>query len=291
MPRKWYDEALYSGFDSIIGYKQSFIVNKTIITHKSKFQDIEIFENPRFGKILVLDGIIQTTEADEFFYHEMFTHTPMLAHGSVKKVLIIGGGDGGILREIVKYPSLEQAIMIEIDGDVVDLCDKYMPNLNNGAFNHKKAVVRIDDGINYVKTTTDKFDLIIVDSTDPVNVGEVLFTDDFYQNAKNCLNSGGIITTQSGVPFLQKDELLNIRNKLTKIFKNVVFYIVPVPSYIGGYMALSLASDNLEYHQYPLEVIKDRFNKVSLGDLNYYNPEVHVSSFMLPQYINKILKN
>lgn len=288
--KKWFDEQLYTNLEDKIGYKQSFIQSKLIASKKSEFQEIEIFENPKFGKILVLDGIIQTTEADEFFYHEMFTHTPIIAHGNVKSVLIIGGGDGGILREVLKHKSVEKAVMIEIDGDVIDLCKTHMPKLNNGAFNDSRADVRVDDGINYVKTTSEKFDLIIVDSTDPTDVGEVLFTDEFYANAKNCLNDGGVLTTQSGVPFLQDDELKNIQSKLKKIFKDLTFYTVPVPTYIGSFMCLSFASDNISLKDVTLDEVTKRFNSTNISSLNYYNPKIHVASFAQPEYIKRIIE-
>lgn len=288
--KKWFDEKLYEGFDQEIGYKQSFIKNDFIVSHKSKFQDIEIFQNPKFGKVLLLDGIIQTTEADEFFYHEMLTHTPIIAHGNVKSVLIIGGGDGGILREVLKHKSVEKAVMIEIDGDVIDLCKKHMPNLNNGAFENPRADVRIIDGIDYVKTSKEKFDLIIVDSTDPNEVGECLFTTEFFVNAKKCLNDGGLLTTQSGVPFLQDSELKSIKFKLSKVFKDLTFYTVPVPTYIGSFMCLSFASDNASLKNIDVQIISDRFKATEINNLKYYNAKMHVASFAQPEYIKKIIE-
>ncbi|MDR0485055.1 MAG: polyamine aminopropyltransferase [Alphaproteobacteria bacterium] len=288
MEKKWFDEKLYEDVESI-GFKQSFLNKEIIVSKKSEFQDIEIFYNPKFGKILVLDGVIQTTEADEFFYHEMFTHVPIIAHGNVKSVLIIGGGDGGILREVLKHKSVEKAVMIEIDGDVIELCKQHMPALNNGAFANSRAEVTVEDGIEYVKNTKNKFDLIIVDSTDPINVGEVLFTDEFYANAKKCLNDGGILTTQSGVPFLQDDELKNIQNKLSKVFKDLTFYVVPVPTYIGSFMCLSFATDNVNLKKLDVSTVEQRFTKENITDLKYYNPQIHVASFALPQYIKKIV--
>lgn len=287
---KWFDEKLYESLENEIGYKQSFIQKDLIISHQSEFQKIEIFSNPKFGKVLVLDGIIQTTESDEFFYHEMFTHTPIIAHGNVKSVLIIGGGDGGILREVLKHKSIEKVVMIEIDGDVINLCKTHMPKLNNGAFENPRADVRVDDGINYVKTTSEKFDLIIVDSTDPTDVGEVLFTDEFYANAKRCLNDGGVLTTQSGVPFLQDGELKNIQAKLGKIFEDLTFYTVPVPTYIGSFMCLSFASDNKSLKNLSVDEVTNRFASANIDNLNYYNPKIHVASFALPEYIKRIVE-
>lgn len=286
--KHWFEEKLYEN-DPKIGYRQSLQNVKTIIETTSKFQKVTIFENQKFGKVLALDDVIQTTEADEFFYHEMFVHVPLFAHSKVEKVLIIGGGDGGILREVLRHESVKKAIMIEIDGVVVDLCKKEMPSLNNGAFLHKKADVRIDDGINFIKTTNEKFDVILVDSTDPINVGEVLFTDDFYFHAKRCLNTGGIFTSQSGVPFLQEHELQGIHKKLHKNFTSVNFFMVPVPTYIGGVMCLSFATDNDSLTSVEESIITKRLNLSQISNLKYYNPKVHLAAFALPEFIKKIV--
>jgi len=287
--KKWFDEKLYES-SLEIGFKQSLINNQTIVSKKSEFQEIEIFDSSRFGRVLALDGVIQTTEADEFFYHEMFTHVPIITHGNVGSVLIIGGGDGGILREVLKHKSVKQAVMIEIDSEVIDLCKKHMPALNGGAFADSRVLLKVADGIEYVRNSAEKFDLIIVDSTDPINVGEVLFTDEFYQNAKKCLNDGGILSTQSGVPFLQSGELKNIQNRLGKIFKDLTFYVVPVPTYIGGFMCLSFASDNTSLKNLDIKEIEKRFSQAQIEDTKYYNPQIHAASFALPQYIKKIIK-
>ncbi|UQY80990.1 Polyamine aminopropyltransferase [Candidatus Hepatincola sp. Av] len=284
----WFEEKLYEN-DSKIGYKQSLQNVNTLVETTSNFQKITIFENPKFGKVLALDDVIQTTEADEFFYHEMFVHVPLFAHGKVKKVLIIGGGDGGILREVMRHESVKKAIMIEIDGLVVDLCKKEMPSLNNGAFLNKKADVKIDDGINFIKTTNEKFDVILVDSTDPINVGEVLFTDDFYFHAKRCLNSGGIFASQSGVPFLQEQELKGIHRKLYKNFHTVNFFMVPVPTYIGGVMCLSFATDDDSLTNVEENLITQRIKLSKISNLKYYNSKVHLAAFALPEFIKKIV--
>ncbi len=290
MKNNWFKEELYNYSKVPIGYMQTLEKTTTLANKKSQFQHIEIFENPKFGKVLTLDGVMQTTEADEFFYHEMFVHVPIISHGNVKRVLIIGGGDGGILREVLKHDSVEKALMIEIDGDVVELCEKFMPSLNNNAFKNPKAEVRIADGIDYVRNTEDKFDIIIVDSTDPINVAEVLFTDEFYFHVKRCLNDGGIVSTQSGVPFFQSDELLNVRSKLSKVFSHVSYYVVPVPTYVGSFMCLSFATDKVENLNDNINVLENRIKKANVGKLKYYTAEIHSACFALPQYIKDILK-
>jgi spermidine synthase len=290
MVKNWFEETLYEVLEDTVGYKQAILNTKTLYAKKSDFQEIEIFENPKLGKVLTLDGVVQTTEADEFFYHEMFVHLPFFAHGNVKRVLIIGGGDGGILREVLKHKTVEKATMVEIDGDVVSACKQYLPRLNSGAFENPKAEVLIADGIDYVKNTKEKFDVIIVDSTDPMNVGEVLFTDEFYANAKKCLNTGGVISTQSGVPFFQAEELQNVKNRLSKVCANIHFYLVPVPTYIGGFMALSFATDADNLDTKSCQEIEQLYISSGIQGLKYYNSQIHVAAFALPNYIKNTIK-
>ncbi|MDH5767074.1 MAG: polyamine aminopropyltransferase, partial [Gammaproteobacteria bacterium] len=189
---KTYAETLYDS------YGQEFAVDKVYFENKTDHQHLVIFENAKFGRVMALDGIIQTTEADEFIYHEMLTHVPLLAHGNVKRVLIIGGGDGGMLREVCKHSSVEHITQVEIDDQVVDMCKEYLPNHSAGAYDDPRVNIVIDDGANFVRQCTDKFDVIISDSTDPIGPGDVLFTSDFYADCKQCLTEDGILVTQNG---------------------------------------------------------------------------------------------
>ena len=173
---EWVSETLHDG------YQQRFEVSKVLFSEKTEFQDMVIFENPKFGRVLVLDGVIQTTEKDEFIYHEMMVHTPLLANGAAKRVLIIGGGDGGCLREALRHPGVEKVTMVEIDPTVVDLSREYLPMHSDGAFDDPRTDLVIADGLKYVAESAEKFDVIIVDSTDPIGPGEVLFTDAFYRD-------------------------------------------------------------------------------------------------------------
>jgi len=264
-------------------------ITKVLYEKESKFQKIIIFENPIFGKVLALDDILQTTENDEFIYHEMLTHTPIFAHGNVKKVLIIGGGDGGMLREALRHKSIEKAVMVEIDGDVVDACKKYMPNLPGTAYEDPRAEVIIGDGIDYVKNTDEKFDVIIVDSTDPFGPGMILFTKEFYSYCKNALNKDGIIVTQNGVPFSQEDELVQTYQNRKCYFKDNRFFIAPVFGYIGGFMAFGWATDNEKAFDVSIEKLKTDLSNIE-GSMRYYTPKVHKSSFCLPMYIQNKLK-
>lgn len=285
----WYQERLHTHFTKK-GYAQRFQVERMLAKKKTPFQELAIFETRHFGRVLALDGVIQTTEADEFVYHEMMTHLPMFAHGRVRDLLIIGGGDGGILREALRHKSVKRAVMVEIDGDVVSLCAKLMPSLNGGAFENPRGQVIVGDGIDYVrKAPARSFDAILVDSTDPIGPGEVLFTDDFYRNCRRILRKGGLVVTQNGVPFFQPEELATTQRRLGRIFKDVTFYSLVVPTYIGGMMTLAWATDDPGLRRVPRAAIERRFKAARLAT-RYYSPGVHVSAFELPPWIEALKK-
>ena len=275
---KTYTETLYDS------YGQAFNVDKLYFENKTDHQHLVIFENAMFGRVMALDGIIQTTEADEFIYHEMLTHVPLLAHGNVKDVLIVGGGDGGILREVCKHTSVENITQVEIDNQVIDMCKQYLPNHSAGAYDDPRANIVIDDGAKFVKNTEQRFDLIISDSTDPIGPGDVLFTDDFYANCKKALKPNGILVTQNGVAFMQLDEVTTTNSRLTPYFKDHHFYSAAIPTYIGGIMTFAWATDNTEVRNVELATITERFKAANIAT-RYYNPEIHRASFALPQYI------
>jgi len=277
----WFSEKLHAN------YQLQLHVTKTLFQEKTEHQDLQIFENPVFGRILALDGIIQTTEGDEFIYHEMLAHVPILAHGAAKRVLIVGGGDGGMLRRALMHPGIE-ATLVEIDPGVIELCRKYLPSIGDNVFDAPRAKVVIADGAKYVAETADRYDVAIVDSTDPLGPGEVLFTAEFYKNCKRCLNPGGILVTQSGVPFLQKTELTNSFRRLSQHFADASFFLAPVPTYAGGFMAFGWATDNKETRRLPVATIAERFAKAKL-QTRYYNPEIHVASFALPNYVKALM--
>lgn len=281
---KNYSETLYDS------YGQEFQVDKLYFENKTGHQHLVIFENAKFGRVMALDGIIQTTEADEFIYHEMLTHVPLLAHGAVKNVLIIGGGDGGMLREVCKHSSVEHITQVEIDDKVVEMCKQYLPNHSAGAYDDPRVEIVIDDGANFVNTTDKKFDVIISDSTDPIGPGGALFTLDFYGACKKCLNPNGILVTQNGVAYMQLDEVTTTYQRLQPHFKDRSFYSAAVPTYIGGIMTFAWATDNTETRKQPVETIEQRFKQANIKT-RYYNPAIHVASFALPQYILDALAN
>lgn len=267
---------------------QYFTIDNIIYHNKTAHQDLIIFENSKMGRIMALDNVVQTTERDEFIYHEMMTHVPLFAHGYAKKVLIIGGGDGGILREVCRHKYLKSITMVEIDASVVEFSRQYLPNHSAGAYNDPRFKLIIDDGVDFVKKTHKKFDLIISDCTDPIGPGERLFSSDFYQGCINCMNKNGILVAQNGVCFLQQDEVINSYQKLSFYFKDYSFYQASIPSYYGGIMIFSWASQTKKIRQTPLKILKYRFKKSDII-CRYYTPKLHLSSFALPQYLLDLL--
>lgn len=273
-----YQETLYDG------YGQRFRMDKLLHEVRTEHQHLVIFENPRMGRVMALDGVIQTTEADEFIYHEMLTHVPILAHGLARRVLIIGGGDGGMLREVCKHHGVEHITMVEIDATVVEMCKEYLPNHSKGSFDDPRLNLVIDDGMRFVATCADKFDVIISDSTDPIGPGEVLFSENFYQACRRCLNDGGILVTQNGTPFMQLSEVQTTAGRMHGLFSDWHFYMAAVPTYIGGSMTFAWGSTNSDYRKLPLDTLRQRFAGSGIVT-RYYNPEIHIGAFALPQYV------
>lgn len=277
-------------FDEILhhGYAQSFDVTRVLFQEKTEHQDLIIFETPIFGRVMALDNIVQVTTKDEFVYHEMMTHVPILAKGDVKDVLIIGGGDGGILREVLRHKSVEHATMVEIDRSVVDLCQEHLPEISAGAFDDPRTELIIADGVKFVAETDRRFDVIIVDSTDPMGPGEVLFTESFYGGCHRCLKDDGILVTQNGVPFFQGSEATDTFQRMGASFQDNGFYTAVVPTYIGGFMTLGWGCDNPQLRNVDVDVLRDRF-KTSEITTRYYTPDMHKAAFALPPFIKDLL--
>ena len=269
-------------------YGQSLSVDKMLYDNNSSVQHIQLFENGRFGRVLALDGIVQTTEGDEFIYHEMLTHVPILGHGNASRVLIIGGGDGGTAREVLRHRSVESVTLVEIDAGVSAFSKTYLPTLSKGALDDPRLNLVIADGADFVLGSDDKFDVIIIDSTDPIGPGEALFTKNFYSHAKQCLAADGVLVTQNGVPFMQPDELQGTMRSFQRLFVDWGCYTACIPTYAGGPMAfgwgaLSSAPRNVSVH-----MLRERLTAARL-DLAYYTPDVHKAAFSLPRYIEKLL--
>ncbi len=279
---KWFKEDLYGA-----AITQWLGVDKLIYKGRSKYQNILLFENNSLGRVLALDGIVQTTEKDEFIYHEMIVHVPMFSHPDPKKVLIIGGGDGGAAEEVLKHPSVESVVMVDIDGKVIELAKKYLRKICRRAFEDNRLTLIVDDGVKYVNNTDERFDVIIVDSPDPIGPGKVLFTKKFYQSLYNILNKRGIISRQTGSTFFQGNELPQAYRIFKQVFPLNSVYVAAIPTYIGGFFSFVLSGKGIK--SWPnLSVLKRRFSKAGIKT-DYYTPDVHKASFVLPPYIQRRL--
>ena len=282
MTGTWFTETLHPG------YGQSFEIANTLFHQKTAHQDLAIYETPALGRVLVLDGIVQTTEVDEFYYHEMMAHLPILAHGDAHRVLIIGGGDGGALREVLKHSNVEQATIVEIDASVVELCREHLPGISAGAFDDPRTQLVIADGTKFVAQTIEDFDVVIIDSTDPTGPSVALFEKPFYRHCRNILGARGILIRQAGVPFFQGDVYVTAYQRLSATFRDCALALVPVPTYCGGHMALAWGSDDAEHRKGLTDVIDGRFRAANI-ETRYYNPDMHRSAFALPAFMKAAL--
>ena len=263
---------------------QFFSVEEVLYEQRTDHHHLLIFQNSRFGRVMALDGVIQTTEADEFIYHEMLAHVPMFAHGAATRVLIVGGGDGGMLREVLRHQSIERVTQVEIDAAVVEMSRTYLPNHSAGAFDDPRLDLVISDGLDYVQTSSERFDVIISDSTDPTGPGEALYSSKFYAGCKRCLASGGILVTQNGNAFGQLEEIETSAKRLRTVFNDVGFYVAAVPTYVGGFMAFAWGSDVPELRTQSMSAVAGRFADSGIRT-RYYTPAIHVASFALPSYV------
>lgn len=268
-------------------YRQCFRIDRMLYDSETAHQRLRVFENARFGRVLTLDGVVQTTTSDEFIYHEMMAHVPILAHGRARRVLIVGGGDGGMAREVLRHPTVEHVTMVEIDAGVVEFSKEYLPTLSDGAFDDPRLDLVIADGADFVASTDRRFDVAIIDSTDPVGPGEVLFTDTFYGRAKRCLTEDGILVTQNGVPFMQPDELRNTMRAFRALFADASCYLASIPTYVGGPMAFGWGTDG-GARATPLDLIRSRYAEAGIRT-RYYTPEVHAGAFALPGYVGALV--
>ena len=278
----WFEEAIHAHAT------QKLEITQVLYSSDTDLQKIVIFENPTFGRVMTLDDVVQVTEGDEFIYHEMLAHVPMLAHGAARDVLIVGGGDGGLLEEVLKHPVV-RATMVEIDRGVVDLARQYLPSICKGAFDDPRTDLVIADGARFVAETEARYDVILIDSTDPIGPGEVLFRRHFYAGCKRCLRPGGILVTQNGVAFVQGEELTSSWRHFRALFTDPAAYAVAVPTYIWGFMALGWASDDPDHRRRPLRTIEERYAAAGL-DTRYYNPEIHLGAFALPTYMKELMQ-
>ncbi len=282
---RWLPETL---FDSL-GFRMTFKVDKVLYEMQTEHQHLILFEHQFFGKMLMLDGATQISSRDEFIYQEMMSHLPLFAHGNPKEVLIIGGGDCGIAEEVLKHKSVKHLTQVEIDENVVEFAKEHYPEFTKPVFADKRFESVIDDGFKYVGETKRRFDVIIVDSTDPQGPGAILFTKEFYARCKRCLTKGGILVTQNGVPFFQADELKTSIGHFSGLFKDATCTVAAIPVYVGGHLAMGFATDNKKARQASAKVIAARYKKAGSFKTKYWTPELHVGAFAVPRFIADIV--
>lgn len=275
------------------GYAQTMeLKGAPLVDEKSQYQRIKIFDTPANGRVMTLDGVVQITTRDESAYAEMLTHLPILEHGKVERVMIVGGGDLSIADEALKHKGVKEVVLVDIDGRVVELCKKHFSEINARAFRDHRLTVEIADAFEYLarKEARGRFDLIIGDRPDPIGPGKALFGETFYDRIKRALRPGGFATFQTGVPFYQPWEITEALKDLQAFFPRSGLYLTVVPTYIGGYMALSWAGKGAARLGTPAGIKKAAraFKKAKLKT-DYYNPAVHAAAFALPEWIGRLV--
>jgi spermidine synthase len=257
---------------------------------KTEHQHLIIFRNRTWGTVLMLDGVCQLTTSDEFIYHEMMAHVPLMVLDKPKQVLVVGGGDGGVLREVLKHPSVERAMLCEIDRTVIDTALKYYPEIPGSTFDDERTVVVIADGRKFVAETEERFDAIIVDSSEPIGPSAVLHTVEFFADCKRALKEGGILITQNGLPFLFPEHLGQTTRAFASLFDYVAPYMCTQPCYFGGPFALNWASDEDEHLDMAEKKLAKRAQKRGI-ETRYWTPAVHNAAFALPGYAQSVVDN
>ena len=279
---RWIAETFYAD------WQPSMRADKVLHEVKTAHQHLVIFENATWGTVLILDGIFQLTTLDEFIYHEMMAHVPLMAMERPKNVLIIGGGDGGILREVLKHPSVKRATLVEIDQAVIDTSVKFFPKVGATAFKDPRTNVVITDGLEFVAKCPDRFDAVIVDSSEPVGPSAVLHTKRFFANCQKLLNPGGVFITQNGVPFHHPEHLAKTTQHLAAVHKHVHPYICTQPCYFGGEFALNWASDDAGHLSVDQATLARRARARKI-ETRYWTPALHKGAFALPQFMQDLV--
>jgi len=274
------------------GYSQSMEITRVLADEQSRFQHIRIFDTVANGRVMTLDDIVQITSRDESAYADMLTHLPMLEHGKVERVMIVGGGDLSIADEALKHKHVKEVVLVDIDERVIELCRQHFGEINARAFKDKRMVIEAADAFEYLgrKSAKNRFDLIIADRPDPVGPGKALFGETFYDRVKGALKPGGYATFQTGVPFYQPWEITEALQELSRFFPKSGLYLSVVPTYIGGFMALSWACKGSKALGTPAGIRKASaaYKRAKLK-CDYYNPQVHAAAFALPNWIAKLV--
>ncbi|HXW69502.1 MAG TPA: polyamine aminopropyltransferase [Dissulfurispiraceae bacterium] len=271
---KFFEKDPYAPIQYVYG------VEKVLHKGKSDFQEIMVIENPYFGKILVLDGVVQITERDEFFYHEMLVHVVMHAHPNPRNIIVIGGGDGGTVREVLKHDSVEKVYFIEIDEEVINISRKFFPSVACGV-DDRRVEIKCMDGAEFVKGRDSDIDVVIVDSTDIIGFAKSLFTVEFFKSVKDCLTDEGMFVTLSESLHFHKDIVVEVQEAMRLIFPNVDLYTAALATYAGNWWTFSAASQ-----RHDLRSIRRPYNI----DTKFYSDEVHQQAFMPPRMYEKLMQ-
>jgi spermidine synthase len=284
--KRWIAETLFDR----LGLRMTYAAGRVRCDERTAHQHLVLFDHRHLGHVLMLDGATQLTGADEFIYHEMMSHVPILAHGRAREVLIVGGGDCGIAWQVLKHGSIARVTQVEIDDAVVAIAKRHFPELAGPVLADKRFELVIADGNAYVRTSARRFDIVIVDSSDPQGPSTGLFGRDFYAAVKRCLAPGGVLVTQSGVPFLQPDELVAAVGHWRRLFADASCYVAAVPTYVGGHLAMGWATDNKQLRRTPVYTIAARYRRAGRFATRYWTPEVHTAAFALPRFIAALVE-
>ena len=282
MTNRWVEETFHPH------WRVRLEADKVLHEVKTEHQDLVIFENATWGTVLMLDGVCQLTTSDEFVYHEMMAHVPLMQLERPRRVLVVGGGDGGVMREVLKHPSVEKATLCEIDKTVVDTALEYYPSIPAKVFKDPRTDLVIADGLKYVAETREKFDCIIVDSSEPIGPSAVLHTLEFFTDCKRALKDGGILVTQNGLPHLFPEHLAGTTKAFASLFSSVAPYLCSQPCYFGGPFALNWASDRAELLAVPVATLARRQAKREIVT-KYWTPALHHGAFALPAYLQAVV--
>jgi len=283
MTERWIEETFHPD------WKTAMRADEVLHEVKTEHQDLVIFKNKTWGTVLILDGVFQLSTSDEFVYHEMMAHVPLFALEAPKNVLVIGGGDGGVLREVLKHPSIEQATLCEIDRAVIDLSLKHFPEISNGAFDHPKANVVIADGYKFAQDANAEFDAIIVDSSEPIGPSAILHTREFFAACQSALKPDGVLVAQNGLPFFFRQHLAGTTRVLASLFETVAPCLAHQPCYFGGPIAINFATNNAQAANATADQVAKRQTERGTVGLKYWTPAMHTGSFALPAYAQEVV--
>lgn len=255
-------------------------IKQTLHTEQTEFQKLDMVETEEWGNMLILDGMVMTTQKDEFVYHEMVAHVPLFTHPNPKNVLVVGGGDGGVIREVLKHPSVEKATLVEIDGKVIEYSKQYLPEIA-GELENDRVVVKVDDGFLHIAESENEYDVIMVDSTEPVGPAVNLFTKGFYAGISKALKEDGIFVAQTDNPWFKADLIRTVYKDVKEIFPITKLYNANIPTYPSGLWTFTIGSKIYD----PLNVSDERFHEI---ETKYYTKELHKACFVLPKFVKDL---